>query len=341
MSVEAVKGTVERNTGISLLKLFLCFIVVFDHFHSVPVNLPQKAVNFFASAAVPGFIFISFYLTHSIFDNLDRDKIRKRFLRLAVPLAGWTLIYYVLESILNGTFLPPSCIIYGCLLGSSPLLDPPLWFLSSLILVCAVFTICFFTVRTEKERNVTLVILLAAAIFLQYSGANFYLFGSAPSELKYTLGRVVEIIPAAILGYFYGRYEKNMSARMKFLAGAVLLCLYVVLLNYTAKPEGFMYQGLPLLCLSSLMALFAINLPQIRVKPVASVINSCAKVTMGIFCLHFFIGQLFKSLGMSGTSLTFDLEVYLCSLLISLLLIRLSEKTKPAGSFSLLRYLFS
>lgn len=51
----------KHNAWISLLRIFMCIVVIQDHFGTSGTTILQKGVGFFGALAVPVFMFISFY----------------------------------------------------------------------------------------------------------------------------------------------------------------------------------------------------------------------------------------------------------------------------------------
>lgn len=64
-------------------------------------------------------------------------------------------------------------------------------------------------VRIWRSHDGRMIFSLIAmiALILQYSGANWSLFGDMRFELKYPLGRMVEMLPLAICGFEMGRHK--------------------------------------------------------------------------------------------------------------------------------------
>lgn len=92
---------ISYNTGISMLRLFMSFIVVKDHFAVNGDTVLQVMANWFGALAVPCFMFVSFYLVSEKLDELNPEFLKRRFLRLELPIILWAGIYYLIYSLFS------------------------------------------------------------------------------------------------------------------------------------------------------------------------------------------------------------------------------------------------
>ncbi len=230
---------IRYNTGISVIRLVMSFIVVKDHFTVNGNTVTQQLANKLGALAVPCFVFISFYLAAEKLDNNNSDFLKKRLIRLEGPVIGWTIIYYLLFSLCRKGWQDWKHIIYGIIYGSSSILNPPLWFISSQIIVLAGIAILYYMFPDEKQRKKLLFILFILAFFLQYTGVNEYLYSGAPSESRFSLGRVAEIIPIAVSGIFYCKYENVINGKKygKAITNCLLL-IFAAIGSFFPEPGG-------------------------------------------------------------------------------------------------------
>ena len=90
----------DLNPWVSLLRIFMCFVVVRDHFLPTGDTITQKIVGEFGFIAVPCFMFISFYFMGEDLRQINTEKIKNRVLRLYVPVFFWTIFYFVCKNII-------------------------------------------------------------------------------------------------------------------------------------------------------------------------------------------------------------------------------------------------
>lgn len=317
------------NTGISILRLFMSFVVILTHFGT------EKATFFkyFGESAVPCFMFISFFLISGALEKPNAEQLRRRFMRLLSPLVFWTLVYYTLMSLRHGELLDFRQVIYSFLFGSARLLNPPLWFLSAQLYITVFMFVVCFVLRDERRLAAFMLGAILAAYALEYSGANYYLFGTAAYEVSFTLGRIAEVLPFAITGFLFGKYRDSFSARQLLLLCAGLAAAAIGC-SFMPVPPGFGYQGLVLLPWSLLICLVFISLPQLGSSTAAHRLNSLAQYTLGIYCIHYAAGQLLEGIssrfGVSlfQGSLLFDLMIWILSLAAAMTMGFLAKKIK-------------
>ena len=87
----------EYRYGIALLKIIMCFEVVYAHFDMSSSNTIYLFPFQYAKAlAVPCFTMFSFYFLSIKCDYSQRlNKMKNRINRLCLPHFVWTIIYYL------------------------------------------------------------------------------------------------------------------------------------------------------------------------------------------------------------------------------------------------------
>ena len=80
---------IEYNEGIALMRVFLTFAVILNHFWKVKDPGFLQPLYLFRSCAVPVFMMLSFYLTERSISFPAKEKIKKRISRLAWPFCAW------------------------------------------------------------------------------------------------------------------------------------------------------------------------------------------------------------------------------------------------------------
>lgn len=286
--------TKRINYGISILKVWLSFVVITCHFYEGTgiVAYPMKV-------AVPCFIAISFFFVEASFlrsgNTIRGDKIA----RLLIPGIIWGIVYYIasLWMKMGPTFKD---LLYQLLLGGNHLINPTLWYLYD----TAIILLLFLVLQKTSKRSYTLlrISLIVFCMFLQYSGINYNLFSKLPFDVRYSIGRLVEMIPASCAGsLLFDVFQcKKISAALSIGYGIPALTIGNVLYwlsYYLPKPEipGFGYQGLVILigALLLLAGFYGLKITSKLVLPVYLM----QQYGLGIYCIHMAVGKMMKLLG--------------------------------------------
>lgn len=254
----------------------------------------------FTSAAVPMFMFISFYYLERGFEIQDNKKIQKRLQRLFIPQVMWTFILWVLHNIL--AFLKLSGHIgikgfaYQLLLGHN--YNPPMWFQVDLLII----TLGYILLKKTSDKYFTLIItvLIPVCFYLQYTGWNYKLFEEFVYEVKYPLGRIVEVVPMCTLGVLCARFRLfDVLAKHKLLSCLAcwlvfILCWFVHIICKVQTPMGFAYQGISLLVFSFAIVITFFYLPLLQ-GYFLRIVVFLSRYTLGVYCVHFFVGCSLES----------------------------------------------
>ena len=150
--VESVDEADKFNYGLAILRIWMCFEVVLDHFknwdgataESLP--WPFRMLLRYGGIAVPVFMLSSFLLTDMAKLSSDRKKKKKRFYRLLVPHVFWAFSYFVIYKLLDiikGLSLEHGIkdLVLQLALGHS--LNQTEWFQIDLIVITAIFILGF------------------------------------------------------------------------------------------------------------------------------------------------------------------------------------------------------
>ena len=160
-----MKTLKNKNNGLELLRMFLCFWVVL--FHSLRISDSNLILNFKKKMFhVPSFFFISFYFLFPIIQNRNIDRMALRLERLLIPYIFWPLITWCMSNLF---FLIFKKSRFDRLLTLYELLKQLIigrkfygqfWFLFNLLF----FTIIFFILSILLEENNLLQITKTIAI---------------------------------------------------------------------------------------------------------------------------------------------------------------------------------
>lgn len=302
-------GAKERNIGLELLRVVLSFMVVCAHFWSYRENsgrvlyIPLKIHTKFAGCAVPAFMLISFFFMADTLEGGSKSALCKRFRRLFTPYIAWPLIYFAVYIVADAlrimTNMPSIEWIRGLgwqlLLGSSPYLDPVLWFHADMIAITVLFAVLLRVVR--HKTNMAIALIAIGAFLLQYSSINYKLFGKLPYEARYTLGRLCEVLPCACAGILIARHGcfkriQGVSAALVFAAALLFAAKYDV---FTQQKAGFGYEGMKFLYnaagLFTMFYLLPLNRLPLMVK---KGILFLSRYSMGVYCLHMLVGRALR-----------------------------------------------
>lgn len=280
------------NWGMALLRSIMCFMVVLCHFWDT-----SNAQGFFAIIswmrlfAVSVFMLMSFVLVQKTLVSHDEEKIISRFKRLLIPQIGWTLIYWIVYYIIgrlvnlqleNGI----KDMVFQMIFGHSQYLNPSMWYQVDLLWL----TLVFLTIIVFCKKSYEPVIwgLSLIAWIAQYTGVNM-MWNTLPYEIKYPVGRFVEMLPIASFGFILA--SKNILEKMKKHKIIVALsCIVLIALIYKynvfSELDGYGYQGIKqivvafaVLCLFYVMPFDLIE----NTKKLKKVVAFISNYTLGIY----------------------------------------------------------
>lgn len=265
------------NSGIDVLKALACFGVVLLHFgHDVKV----------ATLSVPIFMFVSAYLCGRLFTEGTWRELFIRLRRLYVPFVVWGVLYWLMFCLFNRSF-DIVVLIKQLTLGTPAC--PVLYFL--FLLAC--YSLILFFVGHMRQRSGALLLILILCLMFQYSGLNAAVFHRFEFDFRMVLGRFVELLPAAILGYGFYLIGKGVKAKIvSSIFSLIAIAVYGMSLGgvFVLECEGFLYQGAPLLLGAAGVSVAGITC-MATVELGREQIHCIAQLTPGIYYIHLFIGK--------------------------------------------------
>lgn len=281
------------NVGLALLKIYLSFLVVNSHCF-ISSKFYSKLLLFFLKNCihVPTYFMISFFFFHKTLISRDLIKYKLRFERLLIPYIVWPIIIWAINNLLN-LFPKMQLKTYSLkdlknqlLFGHSFM--TVLWFQWDLIFVTIFFII--IELLFSKDKIFILLILEVFAYYFQYSNYNYILFCKYSYEIKYTIGRLFEIIPYSISGFIIAHLrfiEYLKKKKIKSISFFLILFIFVYNINIFEESKGFYYAGIKLhiysLCIFIIFAIFSKNL---IFKGFTKLIPYISNFTSGIYYLH-------------------------------------------------------
>lgn len=329
---EADNKTVKYNCGISILKIWMVMSVVVCHFldRETAPKLSYLFTFYYAWPAVPVLVFISFLLTN-IADERNITKVLRRLYRLVLPHCFFTVFYFVVYSLVPTPTATMAEMTEGGAksllkqLLSGGYLDPPMWFVVDLIILSILFYGVFLLLRDAERGIIAVIIIAGAAIYAQYSGINYKVFGDLPYYSKWTFGRLVELVPVAVLGIILSHYKIINKLVQHRKVALTISMIGLLLFHYTPlfySCEGFGYQGLSLVWISVCMGIFFWLLP-LEYLPVQirAFFNRWASYNMGVIAMHYMIKAFFEIIlsNMRLLSIQESIMIYVISLLVTII----------------------
>ncbi len=280
------KALKERSVVFELLRIILIILVLNLHLLSkvtiVPDSIPRPEL-----IAVPLFIVLSFYLNSNFFLGAlpaSFSALLKRIKRLLIPLIFWSAISFVSHP----SALSIKNLIFQTITGS--LYSSPLYFLKILLNFTVIFYLLSFL--PLRLRVLNLYFFLVLAFFLQYSHVNFYFFTLKTNPfLEYFSGRFVELFPYAVLGLFFGLYQRNVENLRVSIALLIAGMIGCFISLQIASPNGFRYQGIQYFFVTLTVFTFvnylhkAIRGVNLNVKLKAGILI-LGRYSFGVFLLH-------------------------------------------------------
>ena len=345
----------KYNIGISVLKIWMSFEVVLDHYADWKSLQGPHCLNnilySYGQLAVPIFMLLAFLLSDVYSLANDTKKIRSRFYRLCVPQIFWTLLYYFVYKITDriygtGLLHGKSDIFWQLIFGHS--YNRSAWFQFAIICITMLF-ILIFRLKNEKTALICTIFIGVVALLLEYTGINARVIGSITSStsllgayfdrsyVTYPLGRLCEMIPYAVIGiliYKFRILQKLQEYSKYIILGSIsLLCVLLSVQDMLPSPAGYGYQGLVFVVISTLSVMIFYYLPldglSIRKQ---DIIISLSKHTMAIYFMHNLVATLLynssisKVLGMHAGSIYDCIVIYILCLAVAAALGRIPCK---------------
>ena len=335
---EIVKAneTIQRNLGIEMLRMYLCFRIVLLHYYSSNnkyiLNLKRNRFQ------VPCFFFISFYFLYPTISQRKYNKFKQRLERLLIPYIIHPIINWIINNIMfliikfnrYGRFLTLHELITQIIVGRGIYGIAALWFHFNLIL----FTI-FFYISSYILKNYFLLFFQINAIIsykFQYSQINYRFFRQYTENIWMSVGNLIETFPITIFAFSFSSIKaKNIILKnhKKCLLFSFMLLYLIFNYNIFTNLRGFSSTGIQQIFISVFLFIFFSLIPfEILNNKVLLFIKQITKYTQGIYCLHFLFQYYLKLKFDKEGSFIGCILLYTISYLISLIGFKIFEKTK-------------
>ena len=322
----------QLHLGIQTLRAWLCLMVVYNHvpMESTVAMAPwlRNAFGLLCSMAVPSFVLISFYLSGSLFlqsKSMIAEQLRKKIKRLLLPFIAWSILgfaVYVKKISLANIFFQ---LLFGSVVNS------PLYYLAITFYFILLFSM--LTWLNFRLRLIALCVLMIVCFYIQYTGLNYCIFSDFSESSRYTLGRLGELFPYAVVGILLRHYFNisqcyDLNYRVNWWWFLIIVPVFIagiILLRYT--PKGFGYQGIGLaICSSSMFLMFLIQSNANLLNFTPHIVLSISNISLGIFCSHYLLNRIIRSwFGslkiydiIASIPFAYGLVLFICSVLLCL-----------------------
>lgn len=333
----------EKNNGITVLKIVMSFAVVCRHFWKT-CRFEGLYSNIYPITlwAVPTFMIISFMLSYKHFQECDCKWIKSRIWKLYKPILYWGVIFYLIYKML-GILVGESWVTGKDLLiqlctGASPSICPSMWFEFDLIVlsIIAFLLIYWFGV---KGGEALLCILGVTALISEYTGwislffadKSYAVQGSLGWSVQHSFGMLPEMFPFVVIGYLFSKFDIiHFLKKYGKISGwflTISLIIIVVCQNKFPVAQGIWYSGIYLILVTTIVVVLFCLVPEAFWNNGRSVINFLGKYTMGVYFMHSFVGFLVNivanKMGFEVSTLGVCFVIYFLSIIISALIDRL------------------
>lgn len=319
-----MKKSGNINYGITFLKVICSVLVVMCHY-----EMSENTFQYIKSLAVPCFMMLSFFLTGEKIFWGNRDYSKTRIIRLIIPYFFWGGI--IGGVLFIGGKVKVQDVFWQLILGSVETVNPPLWYLADLIFLTLLYGILLSRIKNKKYKTIFVIITCAIAIFTQYSGVNYFCFSDLAYEQKYTLGRVMEMIPYAGIGILLAIYMRENFLE-KWYVQLVLWMFIIISVHVTQDmPLGFFYQGMQRIESTTLIIVAFIAFP-IHMLPskILILFEELSKYTLGVYCVHWNVGKILlavnSAIGFELRGKGLALFIYIISFLVIYMLSKIPSK---------------
>ena len=336
-----MKTVPNKNYGLELLRMILCFWVVL--FHCLKISNNNIILNFKRKMFhVPSFFFISFYFLFPIIRSKNTKKMIIRLERLLIPYLFWPLITYVVNNLL---FLYYKKSRFNRLLTLNELIEQLVtgrifyihfWFLFNLLLISILFFILSFFFEIKNFLNIVQAIGIIS-YFLQYSTYIYIFFDNYKDCISHSLGHFVETFPIAISAFIISKYNipnritsKRYTIIFYCILGNYFIYNYKIFMEIKIYGHRYNYNGFDknIFAILSFFAFYLIPIDNIQLNKLKIFINIVTKYTQGIYCLHIIVFHFATSIIHLKRTFNGCLIIYIISYLLSFIGEKISFNSK-------------
>ena len=310
--------TFHTQFGLSILRIVCTLCVIIIHVSAPMImkfgkisDFDWHVANFYDSISrfsVPVFFMISGALLLGREFEI-KDFLKNRLGKIIPPFLFWSLFYsFSSRYFFNSEVLNVPKIVKDVFYGS----EYHLWFVFALIGVYLIAPIFQKWIHFSKQNDIKyFLIIWVITLFLTIPGVAIYFPKINFSYFSGYLGYF-------ILGYYLKNYVKN---RILISYSLIFIGLVITIFGsyYMTKKNGVFYDYFyEYLCINALMVSIGIfmlfnkieNIND-KIKPLISKLNDCS---FGIYLIHPFILDRFRSLGVFNYTINSIIDILLISL---------------------------
>ena len=188
-------------------------------------------------------------------------------------------------------------LIWQIFTGHSELLNPTMWFQTTLFIITILFYTVFYSQKSTNKSILICSIFAIISLFAVVTGINFKVFGNLRYELKYPLGRTFEMIPIATLGLVISHYKlfETINNHKKYyicLFSGLVICAFILTRKNIFTRYDFGY-GNPSLIVAAIAVVGLFSLIDLKNIPlyIKKFINNMSQYSLGVYCIHRLIGK--------------------------------------------------
>ena len=187
--------------------------------------------------------------------------------------------------------------------------------------------VCRFFGKCSRHIILSLSII---ALCLQYSGLNYQLFGEYEYEVRYSTGRIMEVIPFACMGLALGQYGTDDKLK-QYRYYILIMCIFGMLITaygglFTTPPKGFGYGGTYIIAYAVLAFMAFYMFPFEKLPDMLkAVLRFLSRYSFGVYCIHFGVGYCWNTVlcpvfGWKSNTYIECIWIYIISICISRLI---------------------
>ena len=278
----------QRNSGIDLIRIFLCLFVLLYHFlfhYGERIGADYQYFFSRGTFAVSAFFVISGYF--SIYKGF-LPTAKKKLLGLYLPYAISVLVIFSIRLMLDSSFSLSFWDLFGNLsivplfLGKAQFVDGAHWFVTELLLFNCVFFVVNLAAGLFRKRADKVLVVLYAFLFSFCFLSSFLQSDFLIIRIWRTLFRPNFCFP--ILGIFLRRALQKKSESSLLLAGVSFFALTIMMMLKWLGWEVFFF-------ISFFLVFVAILLGKIQI-PYSPVISFFGRATMYVYLFHQMLGYM-------------------------------------------------
>ena len=314
----------------------MCIGVIACHFWNPPSegNILSDIIDAIRNSAVHSFTLMAFFFSARTIESQNWDCIYCRIIRLLRPFLIWPIIMFVMYNTIS--IIVRKKIAYDYMdLGAQYFMGHTgicgvMYYNWIIILITMLYSTIFFH-YSKKQTFFFLGIVCCITSPLILYGKHYDILSILPYEMRYSLGRLIELYPTAFLGLLLSHINfQNIKDRLA--KSEIFHLFYLVLIyegfwillayhehKYLFSNKNFGYANPEQIIIATLLFIIGYFFKGNSLsEKIRNNISFIAKYTMGIYCVHFIVGLytqvLFFKLGMNVKhTFSFSIIVFIIS----------------------------